>query len=231
MILLFMLCNLVVLREDSLLFMNENKIVDVWLLEYSEPRTINGVVHHQQVKISDDGRFFFIYYSRQDTTWNYLRTELSFYNVNKKMLFNEKRELDRMINFELSDIDNNNLIYVDCIANAEDPQMYVRKGGKTIIPIKKGEWKRIVSYDLSDNNKYLIVHVRNPYMNKLWDYIYFYDLKTGKTWQYLFPLCLSCKRTRINVAVDVKGQSDIEYKGEHRIFSKDGNLIDYYIEK
>lgn len=228
---IFLLSNLVFLHEDSLLFMNGDNVVDAWRLEHCEPTLINGTVYHERTKISDDRKYFFIFYSRQDTNRNFVSTAIKFYNSKEKLLFHGSRESDRMINYDLTEIDNNALIYVDCIGNAEDPQLHIVMGGKTIIPIRSGEWKRIVSYDLSDNNKYLVTHVRNPYMGKLWDYVFFYDLKTGKSWQYLFPLCLSCKRTRINVSVNNKGVSDIEYKKEHRVFSKQGDLIDFYIEK
>ena len=229
MIILFLFCNLVLLHEDSLLFMKDSEIVDVWMLDHHEPETINGIDHHKQVKINADKHNFFIYYSQYDTARNHVKSEIKFYNANKKMLFGETRKLDRMINYDLSNIEHNVLIFVDCDAGSGDPQMYVVKGNRTIIPIKKGNWKRIVTYDLSANNKFLVVHVRNPYMSKLWDYIFFYDLKTGKNWQYLFPLCLSCKRTKINVEVDDNGQTVVEYKGEHRVFSREGDFIDYYI--
>ncbi len=231
MLILIIVSNIILLKEDSLLFMNKDKIVDVWTIEYHEPITINSIVHHRRVKISDDGQYFFIYYSQYDTAWNHLSSEIKFYNVTGKMLLSETRQSDKIISFELTNIENNTIIMVEWSPSSEDPQLSVIKGKKIKIPIKKGDWKRVVSYDLSLNGQYLAVHVRNPYMNKLWDYIYFSNLKTGDSWQYLFPLCLSCKRTKINVAVDDNGQTDVEYKGEHRVFSKDGVFIDFYIGK
>ncbi|MBA7544100.1 hypothetical protein ES705_36447 [subsurface metagenome] len=98
------------------------------------------------------------------------------------------------------------------------------------IIINSGDWTRIVDYKLSQNCRYLVFHTRRPYARKLWDYIYFIDLKTKKDWQYLFPICISCKRGKFSLDVNNTGQVDVVYKAEHRIFSKEGKLLDIFIK-
>ena len=78
--------------------------------------------------------------------------------------------------------------------------------------------------------EYLLFHTRNPYYDKPWDYIYFCDLETGKSWEYLFPTCLSCKRGRIELEIDDNGRSEVIHRKEHRVFSSKGVLEDIYLK-
>ncbi len=229
MIMILLLSNLVFLSEDSLIFRDGDDIKGVWLIDCYLPETVNASIHHKRAKISADHQHFFIHGSRHDKDWNHIGSDLSFYSARQKLLARETRTADRQISFDLTDIRHGALILVETDSRAENPQLSVLKDKRTIVPLKKGDWKRIVSYDLSSSGRYLAVHARNPYLNQLWDFIYFHDLKTGKNWQYLFPVCLSCKRTRITVRVDDHGQTTVEHKSEHRVFSKTGDFIDFYI--
>jgi len=101
---------------------------------------------------------------------------------------------------------------------------------KRIIDLK--QWTNIVNYEISPIGRYALFHAKKPYNNKLWDYIYFLDLETNKTWEYLFPFCFSCKRGWLDLKIDDEGKSEVIYqnKNEHRIFDKDGNLVDIFVK-
>jgi hypothetical protein len=61
------------------------------------------------------------------------------------------------------------------------------------------------------------------------DSIYFYDLIAAKDWDYLFPSCLSCKKSRIYLEVDNDGRAEVIHKNEHRVFTSGGILTDIYL--
>ena len=72
--------------------------------------------------------------------------------------------------------------------------------------------------------------MRKRYSRKLWDYLYFIDLQTKQNWEYMFPTCLSCKRTNITLAIDDNGQVEAVHRAEHRVFSSEGKLIDIFLQ-
>ena len=121
-------------------------------------------------------------------------------------------------------------IITKCDRFYREPAFIVIRNGETVEVIQEGEWQRIVSYKISANDRYLLFHTRKPYHGKPWDYIFFWDLRTGRNWDYIFPTCLSCKKSRIDLGVDNSGRSEVIHKNEHRIFSKEGVLVDIYLK-
>ena len=229
MLLIFLISNLVFLQEDSLIFKRGDEVIDVWWLEFYLPETVDATIHYRRAKINPDQNFFIISYEQYDKENNVLRSEIELYDARQRLKVKRIFNDGRIVFFDLMQNSGDKLFLVEQPKDSQYIALNMYEGKKSKVMVPGDEWKRIVSFVISPNQKYLAAHVRKPYMNELWDHVYFRDIKTGQTWQYRFPLCLSCKRTRINLEVDDQGQTDIEYKGEHRVFSKEGNFIDYYI--
>ena len=86
-----------------------------------------------------------------------------------------------------------------------------------------------MKYAFSPNERYVVLHVKNPFADKVWDFIHFIDIQASNEWTYRFPICVSCKRFNLDISVTDDGVSDVVYKSEHRIFNKEGKLIEIYL--
>jgi hypothetical protein len=217
---------------DTLFFTEQDSIIDYWIIaEEIRPQDSGAVVIAKKVKISPDKRRFFIYEEMIDSTRRIpLQTRMVLFDAQKTKLWEEFRDTTRFLSYRLSNVYDSLLIIVDTEHNETNPSLSIIKDNKKDVVINKGEWHRIVRYDISPGYRYIIFHNRNPYFKQMWDYIYSIDLVSKKNWTYLFPLCLSCKRGRIYLSVDDRGTAEVIHKGEHRVFSNDGNLLDFYIE-
>jgi hypothetical protein len=159
-----------------------------------------------------------------------LSSSITFYDAEKNELFEEKSKEGRNISYDLSDIHDSLFVITNWDEHYGKPAVNIVKNKKEIEIVKQGDWDRIVSYKVSPNNRYFLFHMRNPYHDKPWDYIYFYDLKTDAKWDYLFPSCLSCKKSRIYLEVDDDGRARVTHKNECRVFSPAGVLEDIYLK-
>jgi hypothetical protein len=239
---LFLMCNLVFLNGDTLIFMKNGGVIDQKKLTIHTIRNTQGEKRISlQAKVSPDNRFYLIHETKQeivivqdaghdirkDTSTS---TEISFHNAEMEILYAEKTGDNRYISYELSNIHNSLFVLTTWDEHNNNPAFSIIKDGKKTEIIKEDQWQRIVSYKMSSNNRFLLFHTRNPYHGKPWDYIFFYDRNTGNSWEYIFPTCLSCKKGRIELEIDDNGRSEVIHKKEHRVFSPDGVIQDIYLK-
>jgi len=232
MAIFFLLNTLVYQNGDTLLFMKQDSIISRWILgEEIQPLDSLEARVIKRVKVSPDNKFFFIHEETYaSSSYKPLQTKIVYYDANKVKIWEEFHNDERIISYKLSNIYDSLLVFVDMEQNGKIPRLCTIKNKKKDIIIEKGEWQRVVNYAISPNCRYMVFHNRNHYFDKMWDYIYAVDLKLKKNWTYLFPLCLSCKRGKIALNIDDTGTAEVIHKGEHRIFSNEGNLIDFFLE-
>lgn len=229
MIILFILSIWVLQSGDTLMFLENSEIIEKIIMGEDIAGDGSNQVVIKQAKVSPNKQRYFVHESIQDiASDSLLRTKISFYDAENTVLYETSAVGDRSISYELSEIRNSLFIVTKWDEIYRNPTLDVIASGEKVEVIKDGEWQRIVSYKISPNDRYILFHTRKPYYGKPWDYIYFWDLKTGRNWDYIFPTCLSCKKSRIDVAVDDSGRAEVIHKKEHRIFSKEGVLVDIY---
>jgi hypothetical protein len=161
-----------------------------------------------------------------------LHTSVSLYTANKAKIWQQIPEPGRIILFDLTNIYEDLVIVVTADKYNKQPVMELVETRDRKIINEKTAWHRIISYDISPDLRYIALHVKNPYgvKEKIWDHIHFIDLQTDQQWTRALPLCVTCKKNRIFLEVDSLGITDVRYKQQHRIYSKDGELIDVYIK-
>ena len=231
MILIFLLNVLVHQSGDTLMFMENSEIVERVILNEHVAGDSSRQIVVQQAKVSPNKRRYLVYEAVHNIeNDSLLHSKISFYDSEKQKLYEESTVGSRHISFELSDVRDSIFVITHCDRFYREPAFFVIMPGETVEVIKEGEWQRIVSYEISSNDKYIVFHTRNPYHGKPWDYIYFWDLETREDWEYLFPTCLSCKKARIFLGVDAEGRAEVVHKKEHRIFSKEGMLLDIFMK-
>lgn len=216
---------------DTLKFFKNDSLVHQWILKSSE-YTENSGYYIEKAKVSPDNMKFFIYEERYFPDRESTFTRLTLYNAERNKIWSKEKGGQRKILFELSRIYSDKVILFTTERTNISPEMVIIKNNnnKRIIDLK--QWTNIVNYEISPIGRYALFHAKKPYNNKLWDYIYFLDLETNKTWEYLFPFCFSCKRGWLDLKIDDEGKSEVIYqnKNEHRIFDKDGNLVDIFVK-
>ncbi|KPK62440.1 hypothetical protein AMJ83_10910 [candidate division WOR_3 bacterium SM23_42] len=231
MIFLFLINVCVFQNGDTLLFKEDDKIVETMSLAKEETDTSSGQIVIRQAKVSPNNKAYFIHEAvREVGSDRIVRAEISVFDARKNKILEEKTAGQRNLSYELSSLHDSLLIVASWDYFFNNPSIVVIKGDDRIDVVEVGQWQKVVSYKVSPHNQYMLFHTRNPYRSKSWDYIYFYDFKTGKSWDYLFPTCLSCKKTRIYLNIDDNGRSEVVHKNEHRIFSKDGVLEDIFLK-
>jgi len=229
MIILFILNTLLYQNGDTLIFTAQDSIIDRWVLGETVQQIDSLKIRIiRKVKISPNNKFFFIHEER-DPYNRPSQTKIVFYDADKNRIWEESADKDRMISFRLSNIYDSLFIVVDVDRNGYNPSLWTIKSRKKDIIIERGKWERIINYEISPNYRYLVSNTRNRYFSRIQDYIYSIDLKLKKDWHYLFPLCPTCKRVKIDLNIDNSGKVEVISKGEHRIFSKEGKFIDYFL--
>lgn len=222
---------LVFQNADTLNFVKGDSIIEQWVMSEDCTTTDLGtLIYTTKSMVSDDNKHFLFceekYYSAPDSHY----AKLTFYDAYKKKIWVRSSDSGRRILFYLSAIYDDIVTIVTTDKYNARPSLHLIKDKKMKTIVADDKWYRLKKYAFSSNMTYLVLHVKNPYMNKTWDYIHFIDMKNGKEWTYLFPICVSCKRQKIDVSVDNRGITKVVHKGEHRIFSKDGRLTDIYIK-
>uniref|UniRef100_A0A7V0Z4L2 Uncharacterized protein n=1 Tax=candidate division WOR-3 bacterium TaxID=2052148 RepID=A0A7V0Z4L2_UNCW3 len=213
---------------DTLKFCKDDSPIDKWILKSGQNES--GGYYNEKAKVSPDNKRFFIYKEQYFNSDDSIKTQLILYNAHKTVLGRFRGEDDRKISFELSRILEDRLILFTTNYYNQSPKMEIIQFNKAKRTIDLNQWNSIIDYQISQNRRYVIFHGRKPYNTKLWDYIYFIDLQTNKVWEYLFPICFSCKRGRIVLKVYDDGGSEAIYKNEHRIFDRNGNLVDVFVK-
>lgn len=230
---IFLLVGTVVFQNgDTLFFRSEESCRDTLVLQSGPADDTATVYLVELAKIAPDSGSYFIYSAiyRKSEPESLMSSTITFYDAEKRQLFEEKGEGGRNISFELSGVYDSLCIIASWDQYNNNPSFDVIKGATRKQVVKEGDWQRIVSYKISPNRRYILFHARNPYHGRPWDYIYFYDLDTDNNWDYIFPTCLSCKKARIDLELDENGRSTVIHKQEHRVFSPEGILEDIYLD-
>jgi hypothetical protein len=229
---ILLLISAVILQDgDSLFILRSNDAVDTLIIAAVVIDSTSGFRLENRVKVADSEDKYCLYEEKYLLEADSLvSTKISFFDEHHTMILEEEIADGRKISFELSNIYDSILVVTTWDYRYGKPSLYVVRDEKRQEVIKEGEWNRIVSYQVSANNRFMIFHMRNPYYDKPWDYVYFYDLATGQDWDYLFPSCLSCKKSRIYLRVDNDGRSEVVHKNEHRVFSAYGVLENIYLK-
>jgi len=222
---------LVFQQGDTLKFFNDNKVVDKWTTTDGDTNfQYNDAYYTRKFKVSADSSHFFIYEERRHKSTDRVFTKISLYNAEQEKLWEISADHGTRISFYLTNIYKDTIILVTTDNDYNNPTLEIITNKEKTLLIKKDRWHRIINYAISPNMRYFVLHAKNPYNKKTWDYIYFIDVKTKNTWTYLFPICVSCKRyKRISLNVKNDGAVDVVYKYQHKVFDKTGKLIDFYI--
>lgn len=224
------LCASLTLSGDTLFFTNNSASTATLLLNAGDWDGSTDIIHMRKAKVSPRGIYCTIYeeiYFRVDDS---IATRIVMYDSLRNEQWQKSYAGKRKISFDLSRVFDDLVILVTTDKNNSLPEVELIKNNRAAIIIKEGRLRKIIDYTLSPNSRYIALHATNPYNNRLWDYIYFVDIETGKDWSYLFPVCLSCKRVNVQLLADNDGQVEVIYKAEHRIFSKDGQLVDLFMK-
>lgn len=229
MMLLFVLNVLVYQNGDTLLFAEQDSIVAQWILGETVFQTDSVETKlNRKAKVSSNNEKFVIYTEHYEQG-ELIKTEITMYNTFQEELWQDSAYGEEVISFRLSNVYDSLFIGVRSLRGGNEPILYTVKNNSKETIIEENTWDKIIDYSISPNRKYLLLHTKNPYAQRSWDYIYFVDLENKKDWQYLFPICASCKRGKITLVVDDEGISEIISRGQHRIFSKDGKFINYFL--
>lgn len=225
-----LIANVLVFQQgDTLKFFEDNEVIDQWLLfEDPQNQSSRHVVYTKKSKVSADSSYFFIYEEKRHTLTDSVFTKITLYNAGQEKLWEKSANNERKISFYLTSIYKDTIVLVTTNTGYTNPSLEIIANNRKTTIIKPNQWHRIIRYAISPNMQYFILHVKNLYNKRMWDYIYFIDTDTYDDWTYLFPICVSCKRKKIELAVYNNGKSEVIYKGEHRVFSKKGKLIDIY---
>lgn len=226
MISLLLVGTLVFQNGDTLQFVENDHAVETVVYADSTLNDSLGTLMIRRARVADDNRFFLVYEARQRGDDEVLSSRIAFYDAGKNLLFEETGRDARNISFELSGIDNGRFIVATWDKHCGNPGIFVLSSDVRTEIIKEGDWDQVLDHVISPNGRYFLFHARNPYGNKIWDYIYFYDFSTGATWDYLLPVCASCRRMRVGLGVDDDGRSEVTYSTERRVFSGSGELLD-----
>jgi len=221
---------LVYQQGDTLRFMAGDSLVATSVMSAEtvlEPVARSVVT---KAKTSAEHDRYFVYQETYFLHNDSIITSLTLYSSDQKKLWQRACDNDRRISYELTDLHNNILVLVTMDRDNANPRLEFIQNQKERTVIKENQWQRITEYTISPNDRFIVLHVKNPYQGKIWDYVYFIDLKTNKTWSYLFPICVSCKRSRLEMKVDDEGVTEVIYKNEHRLFSRNGTLTDVLIK-
>jgi hypothetical protein len=231
MIIFFIVNSLVYLCGDTLVFVKNDSIIDKWVVKEETCKADSVVkLRIKRTKVSPGNRAFLIYEEQLGDNYELIKTEVVFYNADQDEIWRESHDFKGKIWCGLTNVYDSLFITTVTDVSGKYPRLSVIKDSVKTTVIKKDDWIKIAKYKLSPNCRYLVLHTRKSYLRKIWDYIYFIDLKTNKRWEYLFPTCLTCKRGTFTLGVDDNGQAEVVYKSEHRIFSKEGKLIDVFIK-
>lgn len=217
-------------RNDTLFFERDGVIADRIILAAYAPESISSHTV-RMVKIASRGDVCILFTERTSDHVAEAISLIDIYDDTRELLWHDSAGSDRKFSITLSLLHDSLYVITETALDGKAPLLYTVRHGRKEVVIPADTWTAISSFAISPSGRYLIAHTRHPYSRKMWDFIHFVDLQTKEEWQYLFPICLSCKRAKIKVTIDDDGQSEIIYKTEHRVFSREGRLIDVYMKQ
>jgi hypothetical protein len=190
------------------------------------------IITIRKAKVAPDRGHYFIYTETYFRHNDSILTDLAVYDAGQNLRWRESRTGELKISYELTKIFSPFVALAVTVKDKTHPSLEFvdTRTLKRRAIIRRGDWPMIVNWELSPDLNHLALYARKKVNGKTSDYVYARDLETGLDWSCLFPLCLSCKRGAISLYPDDRGQVDVKYKAEHRIFSSSGELIDFYIE-
>ena len=231
---IFLLVGLLVHQSgDTIKFMEGDVLIDIIVLQTDEHEDNIGQKSIRRAGTSEDHQRYFIHETTYKDTKETERDEIlyskiSFYDVEQNLLWEERAEPPRNISYDYSGIYGGLMFVTTWDKHCGNPAFFVVNDGEKIEIIEEDDWQQLMGFKISPNGQYLLFHTRNPYGGKTWDYLFFFDLSDRISWDYLFPICFSCKRGTVALSVDDRGRSEAVYKNEYRIFSKQGVLVDVF---
>lgn len=219
-------------NNDTLYFIARDTILDQWVLnEQALIKDSLGITFVEKVKIANENTRFLFYQEEYDRNSGASQSTLHLYTAEKKSQWSAHYRDARRVQFDLCSLHGDLLIVADSDLNGKNTGIHVIKNGESISLISAGQWLRVVNYALSSDHRYILFHTHRLHRGSVWDFLYFQDISTGHDWEYFFPVCLSCKKTPITLYVEDNGQSEVVYKQEHRVFSKEGELLEIFFNK
>lgn len=213
---------------DTIRFYKDEKLITEWILKDSLGEN-DSYYSLEKAKISPDNRFLLIYEEKSSGTDDSIFSRLTLYNAATRKVWSRKKIGKTKISFELTSIFDDMVLIFYTDRHNGFPVIEMIKMNCKSRTIDLRQWDIIIKYAISANRRYMLFHSKKPFNNRLWDYVYFIDLKTNKDWEYLFPNCFSCKRGWIELTVDNEGKCEVVQNKEYRIFSKEGNLLDIFV--
>lgn len=222
-------CGMLVFQHgDTLKFLKNDSLIDQWILE-SEERVTPAVRSTKAAKVSPDNKSFLFYEEQYFPAEDSIFSKLILYGADKKKIWTKVENGKRKISIETTRIYPNRVVlFITDRVNAY-PVMEIIWNKKTKETVDLKQWLGIVDYAFSPHERYVAFHAKKSHNNHLFDYVFFLDLYSKKHWEYPFPFCASCKRGKVDLKVDDQGITEVIYKREHRIFSKEGQLLDISI--
>jgi hypothetical protein len=218
---------------DTLFFSSPGVLFDTIILA-RDVVTVDSqdIITSRKAKVAPDHGHYLIYTETYFRHNDSIVTDLAVYDAGQNLRWRESRAGGTKISYELTKIFDPFVALVVTVKDNTRPSLEFvdtrtlkRRG-----IISRGDWPVIVTWELSPDLRHLALYARKSVNGRTADYIYARDLETSRDWFYLFPICLSCKRGVISLLTDNRGQVDVKYKAEHRIFSSSGELIDFYME-
>jgi hypothetical protein len=217
--------------NDTLFFVSQDTVIDQWILNKDAAAMDSlGITSIEKVKIDKDSIQVLFYQEEYERATGHSKNVLYLFSADKDTLWIEKGKNERRVRLDLSTVEDDILIVAESDLEGKNTSVDLIQRGSRIKLIEANTWLRVIGYALSQNHRYILFHTYQLHCDRPWDFLYFRDIESGHEWQYFFPTCLSCKKTPINLNVDNAGQSEVIYKQEHRIFSKEGALVRIFFE-
>ena len=223
---------LVFLETDSLVFRKENTVVDTWHIgEHTEHTSAGALRTTTHAVVADDNTRFLYFQEAFFPDTDSLFSQLTLYQADGQQIWQRTATQGRTFARYLTEFIGDMFVVVTTNQYGAAPSMELIKSTAIDTIFREGDWYRLSTFAFSPNGRFLIMHVKNPHREKVWDYIHFRNLHTDSAWTYQFPICVTCKRYKhIDVSVDDDGTAEVVYKGEHRIFNRQGILTDVFIK-
>lgn len=223
----------IVLHNDSLIFMTGQQVSGAWTLTESTTVTPAGnpIVYTSRAKVAADSHYALLFEEARFPQGDSYSTRLTLYSANRRKIRVESSPRNRRIAYDLTELFADTILLGTVGFDYTRPRLDLippRGGRRTVIP--DSFFNRIVQQIFSPNRRYVILHARKPSGTRILDVIYSRDRQTGFSWEYLFPICLTCRRNTIDMSVDDQGRVETVYKNEHRIFSPSGEMTDIFIK-
>ena len=230
-IVLLLLRSTVSLSNDTLVFVSKDSIIEQWILnETSMSKDSMGITYVEKARISNDSTRFLFYQEEYERNTGFSKSTIRLYTAEIQVVSTQEYYDDRRAQFDLCEIQDEFVIIADSDLDGKNPRVQLVCDGERKTLVEPGCWLRIVDYTLSSNYRYILFHTHRLHNDRAWDFLYFLDIDSGDDWEYFFPICLSCKKTPIDLSVENNGQCEVVYKQEHRIFSQRGQLTDIFFQ-